>query len=112
MTGMRDFLLIALFAFLGAAVAGLLGACVLRMLRHRSVAVSLTVVASVTVVAMLAGTLAVAQAMFLSPHDLTVVTTVVAMAAAEHEQVAEHADRPADGGGHALDQDVPMPHVG
>ncbi|MGW7364935.1 sensor histidine kinase, partial [Streptomyces sp. NPDC054841] len=78
---MRDFLLIALFAFLGAAVAGLLGALVLRMLRHRSVAVSLTVVAAVTVVAMLAGTLAVAQAMFLSPHDLTVVTTVVAMAA-------------------------------
>src|SRR5690606_32273766 len=36
---------------------------------------------AVGVVAMLAGTLAVARAMFLSPHDLTVVTTVVAMAA-------------------------------
>ncbi|MFD7615030.1 sensor histidine kinase [Streptomyces sp. NPDC059828] len=78
---MSDLLLIALFAFLGAAVAGLVGACVLRLLRHRSVAVSLTVVAAVTVVAMLAGTLAVAQAMFLSSHDLTVVSTVVAMAA-------------------------------
>ncbi|MFD7441313.1 sensor histidine kinase [Streptomyces sp. NPDC059909] len=78
---MRDFFLIALFSFLGAAAAGLLGAVVLRLLRHRSVAVSLTVVASVTVLAMLAGTLAVAQAMFLSTHDLTVVTTVVAMAA-------------------------------
>ncbi|MGW2560399.1 sensor histidine kinase [Streptomyces sp. NPDC001514] len=78
---MRDFFLIALFAFLGAAAAGLLGALVLRLLRHRSVAVSLTVVASVTVLAMLAGTLAVARAMFLSTHDLTVVTTVVAMAA-------------------------------
>lgn len=78
---MRDFVLIALFAFLGAAAVGLLGAFALRMLRHRSVAVSLTVVAAVTVTAMLSGTLAVAQAMFLSAHDLSVVTTVVAMAA-------------------------------
>ncbi|MGP4003417.1 sensor histidine kinase [Streptomyces sp. 8N706] len=79
---MNDLLLIALYAFLGAAGAGLLGALALRALRHRSVAVSLTVVAAVAVTAMLAGTLAVAWAMFLSAHDLTVVTTVVAMAAA------------------------------
>ncbi|MGY3060936.1 signal transduction histidine kinase [Streptomyces sp. TE3672] len=78
---MTDILLIALFAFLGAAAAGLLGALVLRLSRHRSLAVSLSVVAAVAVTAMLAGTLAVAWAMFLSPHDLTVVTTVVAMAA-------------------------------
>ncbi len=78
---MNDILLIALFAFLGAAAAGLLGALVLRIFRHRSLVVSLTVVAAVAVTAMLAGTLAVAQAMFLSAHDLTVVTTVVAMAA-------------------------------
>ncbi|WP_306338337.1 sensor histidine kinase KdpD, partial [Streptomyces sp. KL118A] len=43
--------------------------------------VSMTVVAAVAVLAMLAGTLAVAWEMFLSPHDLTVVTIVVAMAA-------------------------------
>ncbi|MCQ8768419.1 sensor histidine kinase [Streptomyces telluris] len=78
---MRDVLLIALYSFLGAAAAGLLGALALRALRHRSVAVSLTVVAVVSVVAMLAGTLAVARAMFLSSHDLTVVTTVCATAA-------------------------------
>ncbi|MER6115702.1 HAMP domain-containing histidine kinase [Streptomyces sp. A0642] len=78
---MTDILLIALFAFLGAAAAGLLGALVLRFSRRRSLVVSLTVVAAVAVTAMLAGTLAVAWAMFLSPHDLTVVTTVVAMAA-------------------------------
>ncbi|MGW4686642.1 sensor histidine kinase [Streptomyces sp. NPDC004244] len=78
---MNDVLLIALFAFGGAAGAGALGALALRLLRHRSVAVSLAVVAAVTVTAMLAGTLAVAWAMFLSPHDLTVVTLVVAMAA-------------------------------
>lgn len=78
---MTDILLIALFAFLGAAAAGLLGALVLRLSRHRSLVVSLTVVAAVAVTAMLAGTLAVARAMFLSAHDLTVITTVVAMAA-------------------------------
>ncbi|MFD1656674.1 sensor histidine kinase [Streptomyces caeni] len=78
---MRDTLLIALFAFLGAAAAGLLGAGALWLLRRRSLTASLTVVAAVAVAAMLAGTLAVAWAMFLSPHDLSVVTTVVAMAA-------------------------------
>ncbi|MCI3274878.1 sensor histidine kinase KdpD [Streptomyces cylindrosporus] len=78
---MRDTLLIALFAFLGAAAAGLLGAGTLWVLRRRSLTTSLTVVAAVAVTAMLAGTLAVAQAMFLSGHDLSVVTTVVAMAA-------------------------------
>ncbi|MFI5760899.1 MULTISPECIES: sensor histidine kinase [unclassified Streptomyces] len=78
---MKDILLIALFAFGGAVCAGACGALVLRLVRHRSVAVSLAVIAAVTVTAMLAGTLAVAQAMFLSRHDLGVVTLVVAMAA-------------------------------
>jgi signal transduction histidine kinase len=74
-------LLIALYAFAGAAASGLAGAGVLFLIRRRSLTASLAVVAAVGVVAMLAGTLAVAWAMFLSPHDLTVVTTVVAMAA-------------------------------
>ncbi|MEN3586110.1 HAMP domain-containing sensor histidine kinase [Streptomyces sp. ZYX-F-203] len=78
---MRDVLLIALFAFLGAGAAGLVGAGVLVLIRRRSLTAHLAVVAAVAVTAMLAGTLAVARAMFLSPHDLTVVTTVVAMAA-------------------------------
>ncbi|MFE9727924.1 sensor histidine kinase [Streptomyces sp. NPDC005794] len=78
---MRDMLLIALYAFLGAAAVGLLGAGALRLLRHRSIGASLAVVTTVAVGSMLAGTLAVAWAMFLSSHDLTVVTTVVAMAA-------------------------------
>lgn len=74
-------LLIALYSFAGAACSGLVGAVALRLLRRRSLTVSLAVVSAVGVVAMLAGTLAVAWAMFLSPHDLKVVTTVVAMAA-------------------------------
>ncbi|MFE3559186.1 sensor histidine kinase [Streptomyces sp. NPDC059193] len=79
---MRDLLLIALYALLGAVGAGILGAVALRILRRRSVAVALAVVTAVAVFAMLAGTLAVAWAMFLSSHDLFVVTTVVAVAAA------------------------------
>ncbi|MFJ9737047.1 sensor histidine kinase [Streptomyces sp. NPDC101166] len=78
---MNDTLLIAVYAFSGAAAAGLAGAGVLRLIRRRSLTVSLAVVAAVAVTAMLAGTLAVAEAMFLSPHDLSVVTMVAAMAA-------------------------------
>ncbi|MEV7323586.1 HAMP domain-containing sensor histidine kinase [Streptomyces sp. NPDC093970] len=78
---MRDTLLIALYALGGAALTGLAGAAALRLLRRRSLTASIAVVAAVGVVAMLAGTLAVAWAMFLSSHDLSVVTTVVAMAA-------------------------------
>ncbi|MET7289337.1 HAMP domain-containing sensor histidine kinase [Streptomyces sp. NPDC005573] len=78
---MRDTLLIALYAFAGAAGTGLAGAGVLRLVRRRSLTASLTVVTAVGVVGVLAGTLAVAWAMFLSSHDLSVVTTVVAMAA-------------------------------
>jgi signal transduction histidine kinase len=76
----NDMLLMALYAFLGAAAAGAVGAGALWLLRRRSLTASLTVVASVAVGAMFAGTLLVAWAMFLSPHDLKVVTTVVAMA--------------------------------
>ncbi|MFJ1704762.1 sensor histidine kinase [Kitasatospora sp. NPDC088346] len=78
---MNDLLLIALFAALGACSAGLLGWPVVRLLRRRSLALSLFIVALVTVLAMTAGTLAVAQAMFLSHHDLGVVITVTSMAA-------------------------------
>ncbi|WP_049575646.1 sensor histidine kinase [Streptomyces sp. SBT349] len=73
---MRDLPLIALYAAAGAAVAGTGGALALAAVRRRSVAVSLTVLIAVTVGALLAGTLSVAWAMFLSAHDLAVVITV------------------------------------
>ncbi|OEV03869.1 sensor histidine kinase [Streptomyces oceani] len=79
---MSDLLLIALYASVGAAAVGLAGGLALRVLRRRSVAVSLSVLTAVVVGAMLAGTLSVAWAMFLSSHDLYVVTTVCAVAAA------------------------------
>ncbi|MGW1671293.1 sensor histidine kinase [Streptomyces sp. NPDC002324] len=77
----RDALLIAVYAAVGAAAAGLVGTAALRRLRRRSVTLSLAVVAAVTVTAMLAGTMLVAWAMFLSEHDLWVVTTVCSVAA-------------------------------
>ncbi|MEV7770246.1 HAMP domain-containing sensor histidine kinase [Kitasatospora sp. NPDC086791] len=77
---MKDLLLIALFAGLGATGAGLLGWLAVRLLRRRSVALSLFCVAVVTVLAVTSGTFAVAQAMFLSGHDLGVVITVLGMA--------------------------------
>jgi len=77
----RDLLLIALYAALGAVAVGLAGLLALRALRRRSVAVSLAVLTAVAVGAMLAGTLSVAWAMLLNRHDLGVVTTVCAVAA-------------------------------
>ena len=76
-----DLLVIAGYAAAGAALAGLLGELALRMLRSRSVAVSLAVVVAVAVGVMLAATLSVAWAMFLSSHDLRVVVLVCATAA-------------------------------
>ncbi|MFI6444516.1 sensor histidine kinase [Kitasatospora sp. NPDC050543] len=78
---MKSLLLIAAFAALGAGAAGLLGWPAVRLLRRRSVALSLFCVAVVTVLAMTAGTVSVAQAMFLSSHDFGVVITVTCMAA-------------------------------
>lgn len=78
---MKDLLLITLLAALGAAVVGLFGWPAVRLLRRRSVALSLFAVAVVTVLAMTVGTVAVAQAMFLSHHDLGVMITVTCMAA-------------------------------
>ncbi|MFJ8623254.1 sensor histidine kinase [Kitasatospora sp. NPDC093550] len=77
---MNDLLLIALFAGLGAAGAGLLGWVGVRLLRRRSLALSLFCVAVVTVLAVTSGTFAVAQAMFLSRHDFGVVIAVLGMA--------------------------------
>ncbi|ARF54558.1 sensor histidine kinase [Streptomyces gilvosporeus] len=74
---MKDFLVIVALAALGAAVVGLLAAPAVRVLRRRSVALSLFAVAALAVAAMAAGTVAVAQAMFLSGHDLGVVMAVV-----------------------------------
>ncbi|WP_431930694.1 sensor histidine kinase [Micromonospora sp. RP3T] len=69
-------------ASLAAALAvGLAGAVALRVLRGRSITVHISVLLATTVGAVAAGVAVVAQAMFLSPHDLQVVLTTLAAAA-------------------------------
>lgn len=58
----------------------LLGLVVLRVLRTRSLVLSLTVVAFVSVGSVLAGALGAAEAMFLSAHDLRILVVVGAVA--------------------------------
>ncbi len=65
----------------GSSLAvALLGLLLLRLLRRRSMVLSLTVVALVSVGAVLAGAVGTAAAMFLSDHDLQVLLVVVAVA--------------------------------
>ncbi|MFG2818695.1 sensor histidine kinase [Kitasatospora sp. NPDC048365] len=99
---MKDLLLIALFAALGAGFAGLVGWVAVRLLRHRSVALSLFCVAVVTVLAVTSGTFAVAQAMFLSHHDLGVVITVLGMASVVSLVIAALLGRQVVAGSRAL----------
>ncbi len=70
----------------GVALAGSLpvafaGAVALRFLRHRSVTAHLAVLLGVTVLAVLAGILNAAWAMFINPHDLQVLLLVLVVAA-------------------------------
>lgn len=64
-----------------ALVIGAVGVLVLRLLRHRSLLVQLCIVVLASVLSLAAGVLAVAQAMYISPHDFLVVVTVTAVAA-------------------------------
>lgn len=68
---------IALACSLAVAVSGLL---LMRVIRQRSLVLSLAVVALVSVGAVLAGALGTAKAMFLSDHDLSVLLVVVVVA--------------------------------
>lgn len=74
---MSDTMLIVAVALAGSLAAAVPGAAVLRLLGRRSVTIHISVLLLVTVAAVLAGVVAVAQAMFLSPHDLQVLLIVV-----------------------------------
>ncbi|XVQ14287.1 sensor histidine kinase [Spirillospora sp. CA-255316] len=76
---MSEFLVIVGLAALGALFAGMLAAPAVTLLRRRSVVLSMFAVAALAVVAMAAGTIAVALEMFLSGHDFQVVLIVVAV---------------------------------
>jgi signal transduction histidine kinase len=76
-----DLLTIGLYALLAGGAVGLAGAGALRLLRGRSITVHVCLLLAVTVAAVVAGVAAVAQAMFLSAHDLQVVLITVAASA-------------------------------
>ncbi|MGI8696141.1 MAG: sensor histidine kinase [Mycobacteriales bacterium] len=63
-----------------AAPVVVIGMAVLRALRRRSITANVSVVVLVAVLAVVAGVVGTAQAMFLSGHDLSVVLIVVAVA--------------------------------
>ena len=78
---MNDMLLIGLYALISGGIVGATGAGVLRLLRGRSILVHVLVLLAVTVLAVVAGVATVAQAMFLSGHDLRVVLVTVSASA-------------------------------
>ncbi|MFC7547464.1 sensor histidine kinase [Plantactinospora sp. GCM10030261] len=79
---MRDLALIFAMSLVAAGLVGLAGAVTLRLLRGRSITLHIGVLLAVTVTAVVAGVVVVAEAMFLSAHDLEVVLITVTAAAA------------------------------
>ncbi|GAA4120173.1 HAMP domain-containing sensor histidine kinase [Nocardioides fonticola] len=77
----RDQVEIVLVAAGGAVAVGALGLVAARLLRARSLRWQLVLVAVVSVVSVLVGVLGMARLMFLSNHDLGVVTLVATTAA-------------------------------
>ena len=71
---------VVLIAASCTAAVGLMGMGVIRLLRRASLRLSLQVSGAVIVLAVVAGTLGTAEAMFLSPHDLSVVVMVCMVA--------------------------------
>ncbi len=76
----RDLSLILLLALAGALAVVVPGAFVLHRLQRRSITLNVLVLLVVTVLAVLAGILAVAAEMFISAHDLHVILIVVPLA--------------------------------
>jgi signal transduction histidine kinase len=67
-------------ALASSGVVAVIGALVLRMMRGRSVLAHVMTLLGVTVASVLAGVVAVAQAMFISAHDLRVLLIVLGVA--------------------------------
>ncbi|HCT78614.1 MAG TPA: two-component sensor histidine kinase [Micromonosporaceae bacterium] len=76
----RDLILMLLAALAGALIICVPGALVLRALHRRSITLNICVLLAITVLAVLAGIIAVAQAMFINQHDLQVLLLVVPLA--------------------------------
>lgn len=78
---LEDVAAIAGIALACALLVGLAGVVALWWLRRRSLMLQLCVVILAVVLSFAAGVLAVAQAMYISPHDLLVVVVVTAISA-------------------------------
>lgn len=76
----RDLVVMLLLALAGALVVCAPGALLLRRLHRQSITLNILALQVITVLAVLAGVLAVAAEMFISAHDLHVVLIVVPMA--------------------------------
>jgi signal transduction histidine kinase len=76
----RDLLLIVGLALASSGAVALIGALVLRVMPGRSVLIHVTTLLVVTVASVLAGVIAVAQAIFISAHDLQVLLVVLTAA--------------------------------
>lgn len=76
----RDLSLILLFALIGALIVVAPGALLLHRLQRRSITLNVLVLLVVTVLAVIAGILAVAAEMLISTHDLNVILIVVPIA--------------------------------
>ena len=74
---LRDSLLLALYAGLGALVAGLLGVFVTHRLRRRSIALLASIACITAVAAVALGALVASRAMFISQHDLSALAVVL-----------------------------------
>jgi signal transduction histidine kinase len=99
---MNDYVLMACYAALGAASAGLLGWPAVVLLRRRSLALSLFTVALVTAASLTASTVAVAQAMLLMRQDYFVVITILGMGCVVSLIVAAFLSRQVVAGSRAL----------
>jgi signal transduction histidine kinase len=78
---LKDLALIFLYSLAAALVIGAAGAFGLRLLRGRSITVHIFALLVLAVAAVVASVVVVAQAMFISGHDLQVVLITVAAAA-------------------------------
>ena len=74
---LRDSLLLAVYAGLGALVAGLLGVYVTHRLRRRSIALLASIACITAVAAVALGALVASRAMFISQHDLSALAVVL-----------------------------------
>ncbi len=79
---MPDLVVVSLLALAGSGLVGVAGLLVLGRLRGRSVTAHVAVLLATTVLAVVAGVVAVAEAMFISEHDLEVLLVVLVAAGA------------------------------